>query len=410
MANPEHVEIVKQGAAAIAEFRRLHHRDRLDLIGASLAGCDLSGSDLKRAHFKEATLEEANLTNSVIDDTSFRNANLSNAKLCRSFLTKSAFNGAILDGADISQTELMQCSMYNATLRHVKALKTAFVAVDFDGADLQYGNLAKAHFLNNSFCQTDCSHADLTESFHFRSLFRDAKLLSTQFEGATFSDNLIADTDLSQTLNLDLVKHLGPTSLTLDTLLMSRGRVSDSFLRGSGVSNELVAQLLVLFKDRPAIEYASCFISYSHKDEEFCKLLHSRMRDEKLRVWYAPEDMPGGKELQEEIDHAIRVHDKLLLVLSNESIKSNWVATEIGRARKREKHEGTRILFPIRVVPFEVIRDWELFDADEGIDLAKEIRKYFIPDFSNWKDHDAFEAAFQRLLNDLKNESPTKAE
>jgi len=25
--------------------------------------------------------------------------------------------------------------------------------------------------------------------------------------------------------------------------------------------------------------------------------------------------------------------------------------------------------------------------------LAEEVRKYHIPDFSNWKDHDAFEAA-----------------
>jgi hypothetical protein len=31
-----------------------------------------------------------------------------------------------------------------------------------------------------------------------------------------------------------------------------------------------------------------------------------------------------------------------------------------------------------------------------------EIREYFIPDFTDWKDPDAFEKAFDRLLNDLK--------
>ena len=31
------------------------------------------------------------------------------------------------------------------------------------------------------------------------------------------------------------------------------------------------------------------------------------------------------------------------------------------------------------------------FDADPGIDSAREIREYFIPDFSNWKDHDSYE-------------------
>jgi uncharacterized membrane protein YgcG len=34
-------------------------------------------------------------------------------------------------------------------------------------------------------------------------------------------------------------------------------------------------------------------------------------------------------------------------------------------------------------------------------DSAREIREYFIPDFSNWKDHDAYKLAFDRLLADL---------
>ena len=48
------------------------------------------------------------------------------------------------------------------------------------------------------------------------------------------------------------------------------------------------------------------------------------------------------------------------------------------------------------------MKDWKLFDADRGIDSAREIRAYFIPDFSNWKDHDAYQKAFQRLVADLK--------
>ena len=37
---------------------------------------------------------------------------------------------------------------------------------------------------------------------------------------------------------------------------------------------------------------------------------------------------------------------------------------------------------------------WECLDSDTGEDLAEEVRKYHIPDFSHWKNHDAFEAAF----------------
>ncbi len=38
----------------------------------------------------------------------------------------------------------------------------------------------------------------------------------------------------------------------------------------------------------------------------------------------------------------------------------------------------------------ETLRDWECFDADSGKDLAVELREYFIPDFSHWKEHDPF--------------------
>ena len=150
-----------------------------------------------------------------------------------------------------------------------------------------------------------------------------------------------------------------------------------------------------------AIEYYSCFISYSTKDEEFAKRLHLRMRDEKLRVWFAPEDIQGGKKLHEQIDEAIRLYDKLLLVLSENSMQSEWVRTEIYRARKRELQENCRVFLPYRFGIADSIKDWEYFDADTGKDLAREIGEYYIPDFSNWKDRDRFEAAFGRLVKDL---------
>jgi hypothetical protein len=67
--------------------------------------------------------------------------------------------------------------------------------------------------------------------------------------------------------------------------------------------------------------------------------------------------------------------------------------------------EGKRVLFPVRLVEFERLRDWECFDADTGKDSAREIREYFIPDFSNWKNHDSYQTAFQRLVTDLKAEA-----
>src|SRR5262249_836555 len=141
---------------------------------------------------------------------------------------------------------------------------------------------------------------------------------------------------------------------------------------------------------------------YSSEDEEFAKSLWSKMREHGLRVWFGPEDIHGGKKLFEQIDEAIRAYDKVLLVLSPNSMGSEWVRTEMRRARKAELKDRPRKRLPIRLVSFDQIRQWEYFDSDSGKDLAAEIREYFIPDFSNWNDPDSFEAAFSRLLDDLK--------
>jgi len=60
------------------------------------------------------------------------------------------------------------------------------------------------------------------------------------------------------------------------------------------------------------------------------------------------------------------------------------------------------VLFPVRLSAFETLRDWECFDADTGKDSAREVREYFVPDFSNWKDHDAYKLAFDRLVKDVQ--------
>jgi len=201
-----------------------------------------------------------------------------------------------------------------------------------------------------------------------------------------------------------MVWHLGPSHISVDTLYRSGGKISEVFLRDCGVPETFIAYLPSLIGAQQAIQFYSCFISYSSKDEDFARLLHAAMRAANLRVWYAPEDMKGGEKIHEQVDRAIQLHDRLLLVLSEASLQSEWVMTEIRRARRAERKENRRKLFPIRLIPFEALQDWECFDADSGKDLGVEVREYFIPDFSNWKDQDAFEKAFERLLLDLRAE------
>jgi hypothetical protein len=117
--------------------------------------------------------------------------------------------------------------------------------------------------------------------------------------------------------------------------------------------------------------------------------------------------MRGGKKVHEQIDQAISNHDKLLLILSPSSMNSEWVKTEISRARKRETKEDRRVLFPISLCPFEAIREWECFDPDTGKDSAREIREYHIPVFADWNNRHPYQIAFEQLLRDLQGQTST---
>jgi hypothetical protein len=150
------------------------------------------------------------------------------------------------------------------------------------------------------------------------------------------------------------------------------------------------------------IQFYSCFISYSSADEAFCRQLHARLQVAGLRVWLAPHDNDGGRNIHPQMDDVIRLYDILLLVLSADSMQNPWVKDEIHRARGYERVERRRFLFPVRLVDDVTIRDWECFDTDTAMDLATEIRKHYIPDFTAWEKPKAFEAAVGRLLRDLK--------
>ena len=214
--------------------------------------------------------------------------------------------------------------------------------------------------------------------------------MGTNFSKARIAGTIFMDVDLHIARGLETAIHLGPSSIGVDTV----------FLRGAGVPDEMITYTKSLV-GRP-FEHNSCFISYSSKDEEFAEHLYADLQNKGVRCWFAPHDVQGGRKLHEQIDQAIHVHERLLLILSSYSMQSEWVKTEIAKARQREVEEQRQVLFPVRLVPFEAIRGWECFDADTGKDSAREIREYFIPDFSNWKNYDTYQVTFQRLLRDLK--------
>lgn len=354
MANEEHLKILKNSVEAWNKWR-IEHPD----IIPDLARATFESGELLGANLSQVDLTETHLLFTILPFN-----DLSYAQLVKAKLTSTYFYVANLEGADLS-------------------------GADLSGTNFSGGNLQDANF----------SGCDLTD-VHFSSPL----LKGADFTKATISATTFDNVDLSMVSGLNTIVHHGPSTIGLDTLYLSGGKLPEVFLRGCGIPDEFITYMPSLIGAQQAIEFYSCFISYSHKDEAFAKHLFSRMREEGLRVWFAPEDIKAGEKLHEQILRAIQIHDRLLIILSENSLQSNWVMTEIRNARKAELRENRRKLFPIRLVGLETIREWECFDVDTGSDLAVDVREYFIPDFSNWRDYDAFEDMFERLVRNLKAE------
>ncbi len=228
-----------------------------------------------------------------------------------------------------------------------------------------------------------------------------ANFVGSDFTGALFSRTTIARSNLRQAIGLESCRYEGPSSVDFTSLALS-WPLPIPFLRGCGLADALIKYLPSLL-DQP-IQFFSCFVSYSTKDQEFAERLHGDLQNKGVRCWFAPHDIKAGAKMYDQIDEAILLYDRLLLILSEHSMNSEWVKTEIARARQKELNEGRQVLFPISLVPFDKMRDWKCFDADAGKDSAREIREYFIPDFNNWKDHDSYRQTLERLVKDLKAE------
>jgi hypothetical protein len=351
VADQEVLAILKQGPEAWNEWIRADFNE-VHLYGADLGEADLSGAILNGANLSKADLLGADLHGADLHGADLGGANLSWANLI----------GANLYGANLHWAILNWANLYGANLYEA----------DLSGANLRWANLARA----------DVGGADLSQ----------AGVGLTAF----------VDVDLSLVLGLESVTHHYPSSIGIDTIYRSGGKIPEVFLRDAGVPKPFIVQMKALVGAMEPIQFYKCFISYSSKDQDFAQRLYESLQARDVPCWLAKEDMKGGDHIYDQIDRAIQVHDRVLLLLSEASMTSKWVETEILKAFAKEKHEARRVLFPISLVPFEQIKAWKCFDSDTGEDLARKVRKYFIPDFSKWKDHDAYRAAFDRLLHDLK--------
>lgn len=350
MANPEHVKIVKQGAEAIREWQERTEGDSiLDLDGADLRGLMLYGANLVNVE-----MENADLQGSKFSDVRFSFSHLPKANL-----KETLFSGCLLDGCNFVESCFAEAAFFD----------TRFETCDLTAADMSDTILKVTTFGN-----TQLSRADLT--------------------GAHLGNVVFGDMDLRGAIGLDKVQHDAPSTLGIDTIFKSKGMIPEIFLRGCGVPEIMIEYMHSLTGE--ALQFYKCFISYTEDDNDFSERLYNDLQAKGVRCWRWRDDATWGRTLMREVDQAIRVYDKLIVICSEKSLQSEPVIREIERALQKEQRDQSEVLFPIRVD--DSVFEWK---HELQADLARKV----IGDFVMWKDPGKYRKSLERLIKALQAES-----
>lgn len=345
MANPEQLEILKQGVEAWNKWTT--EADTYpDLSSANLAGLSLN-----HVNFMDCNLDGANLNGASLIEASLFTASLIGANLANTRL----------DRADLYSAELINANLTGASLT---------------GANLEWANLREADLSKTDLHSVNFARADLSR---------------VNFSSAEMGYVIFGGNDISSVKGLETVRHTSPSFISVDTVYYSEGNIPEVFLRGCGIPDEFITYMRSLVAH--PIQFYSCFISYSSKNQLFADRLYADLQNKGVRCWLASEDLKIGEKIRIGIDESIRFHDKLLLVLSKYSVASDWVEQEVETALDRERREKRIVLFPIRL-------DDTVMKIDVGWPaLIKNTRN--IGDFRRWRNPESYRKAFDRLLRDL---------
>ncbi len=132
----------------------------------------------------------------------------------------------------------------------------------------------------------DLRNADLNSAVLIGANLTLAGLSGTEFGHSELAWTIFGNVDLSQSKGLDQARHLGPSTIGIDTIYKSKGQIPEQFLRGAGVPDDFITYAKSLISN--PIEFYSCFISYSSHDQAFLERLHADLIAKGLPCWYAP--------------------------------------------------------------------------------------------------------------------------
>ena len=428
MANPEHVALAKSGANAIARWRELNHvipnvgithtlnyrledrstsevfdpefvygRPKLDLSGAFLSRARLAGADmaydelngvdltsciLRMAELQGANLHAAHLSRSDLTHAILTRANMSGCYLTRSNLSRCNLQSADLIGADLSSSDLTYADLEGANLSRAN-----LTSADLTGANLNGANLRNTTLSATVFRQADLTGADL----------RGASLVKADLESAVFFDTVLGITtivncDLSRVMGLEFSRHTGPSTIGLDTLARSGGRVPRKFLEDAGVAAPLLEAQDSITGVRRG--FPSVLTIGAMGDEGLAERLRESLRAAQIPCWSIEADDESALQSGATILADTAYFDRLVLLCTASSLESPQTRRYMSELAGEKGPDSGRNIISLAADT--------LFDHSLDV-LCVQLKKGAVVDFRGWEDEGVFQTAVTSLVNALSS-------
>lgn len=128
---------------------------------------------------------------------------------------------------------------------------------------------------------------------------------------------------------------------------------------------------------------SSIFISHSRKDKFFAKKLAEKLAEFDVKAWIDEAEIRVGDSLLDKIASAIHQTDFFAIILSHNSIQSNWVQKELAIAMEKEIGGKKIVVLPILI---------------ERCEIPLFLKHKVYADFTNLKD---FDLSFSKILDAL---------
>ncbi|MEX0728652.1 MAG: pentapeptide repeat-containing protein [Planctomycetaceae bacterium] len=399
MASAKMLEIVKQGRPALLKFRTANPGVLLDLVDADLSKLNLQGAPLYKADLIGAKLKGTKLGKSDLRGCDLTRADLENADLRKADLRKANFSRANLQGADLSGAQLSGAIMNAADLTNCKGVGTDFTLAqlsrtiltktDFTQAVLNGANLTAAMFQ-----EANLNDASLTETLLIGTQFKKTSLIGTNFSRAliekthwhdcTIAWAAFGNVDLSTSSGLESFTHLAPSSIGIDTLYRSNGKIPEAFLRDCGLPEAFLATWPKFKETNDPVQSHVFFIRFGEKDRVFAEQLQLGLTKRGLRCWLNGNAENAEDAAEPQYFRSEHLWEKVIFCVSIHSLGAPWGEKEIemyfDKERRYSKDQGK----PVQ--SFVVVNlDGYLFGGNWKSPHVKEVGNRIVADYAGWR-------------------------